>query len=92
MRSSRLTVFISAIFLPHIIAISTNLPDWIDLDEDPALGGKNWNTDGEALQGGLFASVSSARSNQMTSLLMLLTLLPVTAMDMTWLLQTAQPS
>lgn len=60
MRSSRLTFSISAIFLPHIIAISNNLPDGIDLGQDPALGGKNWNTDGEALH---LASVSSARSN-----------------------------
>lgn len=45
MRSSRFTIFISAIFLPHIIAISNNLPDGIDLDQDPAWEGKNWNTD-----------------------------------------------
>lgn len=74
MRSSRLTVFISAIFLPHIIAISNNLPDGIDVGQDPAWGGKNWNTDGETLQEGLLASVSSARSDKVTRLLMLLTL------------------
>lgn len=74
MRSSRLTVFVSAIFLPHIIAISNNLPDGIDIGQDPAWGGKNWNADGEALQKGLFASVSLARSDKMTRTLMLLTL------------------
>lgn len=70
MRSSGLAFFISANFLPHIIAIPNNSPPGIEPIQDPAWGDNSWNIDAEALQEGLSASV---RSHQITRRLMLLT-------------------
>lgn len=91
MRSSGLVVFISANFLPHIIAIPNNSPPGTELIQDPAWGDNSWNINSDNLQEGLSASVSSVRSYQITRRLMLLNSWPVTPMDMTWLLQTANP-